>query len=51
MHDLFLDWAAPLYHRARKLLQLKPMSYAAFCQACRLDPADSGRDQRLPVAE
>jgi len=40
MNDLFLNRAAPLYNRARKLLQVKPMSYGAFCRACRLDPAD-----------
>lgn len=40
MNDLFLNRAAPLYNRARKLLQVKPMSYGAFCQACYLDPAE-----------
>jgi hypothetical protein len=34
MHDLFLHRAAPLYGRAIKLLNLSPMDYAAFCQAC-----------------
>ena len=34
MHDLFLHRAAPLYGRAHKLLQVKPMDYGAFCQAC-----------------
>ncbi|MGH9845514.1 MAG: ATP-binding protein [Blastocatellia bacterium] len=34
MHDLFLHRAAPLYGRANKLLNLRPMDYAAFCQAC-----------------
>ena len=34
MHDLFLHRAAPLYGRARKLLHVAPMSYAAFCEAC-----------------
>ncbi len=34
MHDLFLHRAAPLYGRATKLLNLRPMDYAAFCQAC-----------------
>ena len=34
MHDLFLHHAAPLYGRASKLLNLRPMDYAAFCQAC-----------------
>lgn len=34
MHDLFLHHAAPLYGRATKLLNLHPMDYTAFCQAC-----------------
>ncbi len=34
MNDLFLNRAAPLYQRARKLLHVEPMSYAAFCEAC-----------------
>lgn len=34
MSDLFLHRAAPLYGRANKLLNLRPMDYAAFCQAC-----------------
>lgn len=38
MHDLFLHRAAPLYGRARKLVHVEPMDYAAFCSACRLDP-------------
>lgn len=37
MHDLFLHRAAPLYGRARKLLQVGPMDYRPFCQACHLD--------------
>ncbi|HSI85410.1 MAG: ATP-binding protein [Candidatus Methylacidiphilales bacterium] len=40
MNDLFLNRAAPLYGRARKLLHIEPMSYAAFCDACGLDPAE-----------
>ncbi len=40
MHDLFLHRAAPLYGRARKLVQVQPMDYAAFCRACHLDAAD-----------
>jgi AAA+ ATPase superfamily predicted ATPase len=35
-----LNRSAPLYGRARKLLHIEPMSYAAFCMACRLNPAD-----------
>ena len=38
MHDLFLHRAAPLYGRARKLLHVEPMDYAAFCKACGEDP-------------
>lgn len=34
MNDLFLNRAAPLYQRARKLLHVEPMSYGAFCEAC-----------------
>jgi AAA+ ATPase superfamily predicted ATPase len=37
MHDLFLHRAAPLYGRAQKLLQVEPMDYRPFCQACHLD--------------
>lgn len=40
MHDLFLNRAAPLYGRARKLLHVQTMDYAAFCQACGQDPGD-----------
>jgi hypothetical protein len=40
MNDLFLNRSAPRYGRARKLLHIEPMSYAAFCMACRLNPAD-----------
>ena len=38
MNNLFLDRSAPLYGRAHKLLHVEPMSYAAFCRACRLNP-------------
>ena len=40
MNHLFLHRAAPLYGRARKLLQVRPMDYSAFCDACDLRPAD-----------
>jgi len=40
MHDLFLHRAAPLYGRAAKLLNLRPMDYAAFCQACGQETGD-----------
>jgi len=36
MHSLFLHRAAPLYGRARKLIPVQSMDYAAFCQACGL---------------
>ncbi len=36
MHSLFLHRAAPLYGRARKLVHVQPMDYAAFCEACGL---------------
>ena len=41
MNDLFLHRAAPLYGRARKLLHVQPMDYAAFCDACDLRPGDA----------
>ena len=37
MNDCFLNRSAPLYQRARKLIHLEPMDYAAFCGACGLD--------------
>ena len=40
MNDLFLNHAAPLYGRARKLLHVLPMDYAAFCAACGQKPGD-----------
>lgn len=40
MNDCFLNRAAPLYQRARKLIHVEPMSYPAFCEACGLKPAD-----------
>lgn len=38
MHDLFLHRAAPLYGRATKLINLRPMDYEAFCRACGQNP-------------
>ncbi len=38
MNDCFLNRAAPLYQRARKLLHVEPMSFQAFCGACGLKP-------------
>ena len=49
MHDLFLNRAAPLYGRARKLMQLEPMSYAAFCGACELIPFDEDSFTRFSI--
>lgn len=40
MHDLFLNRAAPLYGRARKLVHVAPMPYTAFCEAHDLDRGD-----------
>jgi AAA+ ATPase superfamily predicted ATPase len=40
MYNLFLHRAAPLYGRASKLLNLQPMDYAAFCQACKQKPGN-----------
>ena len=40
MNDCFLNRAAPLYQRARKLIHVEPMSYQAFCEACGLKPGD-----------
>jgi AAA+ ATPase superfamily predicted ATPase len=40
MNDLFLNRSAPLYGRALKLLHIEPMSYAAFCSACRRKVTD-----------
>src|SRR3990167_1297051 len=34
MSDLLLSRSAPLVGRARKVLEIAPMSYAAFCKAC-----------------
>ncbi len=49
MNDLFLNRAAPLYGRARKLVQVEPMSYAAFCGACGLHPADEDSFTRFSI--
>lgn len=40
MNDIFLNRAAPLYGRARKLLHVEPMSYGAFCKGLRLPTED-----------
>jgi uncharacterized protein len=39
MNDLFLNRSAPLFGRARKIIEVAPMSYAAFCKACGQNPA------------
>jgi AAA+ ATPase superfamily predicted ATPase len=41
MHDLFLNRAAPLYGRARKLVHVAPLPYTAFCDAHGLEPGDT----------
>jgi hypothetical protein len=38
MNDLFLNRSAPLFGRARKIVEVAPMSYAAFCKACGQNP-------------
>jgi hypothetical protein len=40
MSSCFLNRAAPLYQRARKLLHVEPMTYHAFCEACGLKSGD-----------
>ena len=47
MNDLFLNRAAPLYGRAGLLLPVRPMDYAAFCEACGLEPAEPGSFERF----
>ena len=47
MHDLFLHRAAPLYGRARKLLHVQPMNYAAFCDACGLRRSDASSFEKF----
>ena len=39
MNDLFLNRSAPLFGRARKIIEVPPMSYAAFCAACGQNPS------------
>ncbi len=40
MNAAFLHRAAPLYGRAHKLLQVRPMDYFAFCRACNKNAAE-----------
>jgi AAA+ ATPase superfamily predicted ATPase len=49
MHNLFLHRAAPLYGRARRVLHVTPMDYAAFCRARRLDPEDADSFERFAM--
>lgn len=49
MNDLFLNRSAPLYGRAHKLLHVKPMDYAAFCDACALKPADMASFEKFSL--
>jgi uncharacterized protein len=38
MNELVLNRGAPLFGRARKILEVAPMSYRAFCSACGQNP-------------
>jgi AAA+ ATPase superfamily predicted ATPase len=49
MNDLFLNRSAPLYGRARKLVHVRPMSYAAFCGACGLNPTEPESFSRFSI--
>jgi AAA+ ATPase superfamily predicted ATPase len=49
MNDLFLNRSAPLYGRARKLVHVRPMGYAAFCGACGLNPAHAESFTRFSI--
>jgi uncharacterized protein len=40
MNDLFLNRSAPMYGRALKLVTVRPMTYEAFCQGCKLPAHD-----------
>lgn len=39
MNDLFLNRSAPLFGRARRIVEIAPMSYRAFCKACGQNPS------------
>ncbi len=39
MNDLFLNRGAPLFGRAQRLLDVRPMGFRAFCHACAQNPA------------
>jgi uncharacterized protein len=49
MNDLFLNRSAPLYGRAHKLLQVKPMAYTAFCEACGLKPGQEASFEQFAL--
>ena len=49
MHDLFLHRAAPLYGRARQILHVTPMDYAAFCRARHVEPDDMESFERFAM--
>lgn len=49
MNDLFLNRSAPLFGRARKILEVAPMSYAAFCKACRQNPSSKDSFTRFSL--
>jgi hypothetical protein len=49
MNDLFLNRSAPLYGRARKVLEVAPMGYGAFCKACRQNPASADSFARFAL--
>jgi uncharacterized protein len=38
LHSLFLDIKAPLYGRANKVFNIKPLEYQIFCKALKLKP-------------
>jgi uncharacterized protein len=47
MHATFLHRSAPLYGRARKVVHVEPMDYAAFCRACEFDRSDPAAFERF----
>ncbi len=49
MNDLFLNRAAPLYGRAQKLINVRPMDYTAFCSACRQKVADEASFEKFSL--
>ncbi|CAN5541261.1 ATP-binding protein [soil metagenome] len=49
MNDALLDRSAPLYGRARKIIQVDPMSYGAFSAAKHLAPSQSDTFTRFAL--